>query len=155
MDKDSLKKELEIELRNLERLAREMEELTSRFVNKPDFIETRAAGSILHDFYCGIEKIFERIEIHISGELPKREDWHAELLSQMAHSIKGIRDAVISTDLREKLKEYLRFRHLFRHIYGFELKWERFKDLSLSLSNILTEFKQNLDEFKDTLNKSK
>lgn len=140
-------------MRNLERLAREMEELTNRFVNKPDFIETRAAGSILHDFYCGVEKIFERIAVHINGELPKGGDWHAELLLHMAHSIKGIRDAAISTDLLEKFKEYLRFRHLFRHIYGFELKWERFKDLSLSLSTILTELKHNLEEFKDTLNK--
>lgn len=62
MDKGALKKEIEIELGNLERLAWEMEELTNRFVNIPDFIETRAPGSILHDFYCGVEKIFERIE---------------------------------------------------------------------------------------------
>jgi len=154
MDREALKKEIEIELRNLERLAREMEGLKDRFVNKPDFIETRASGSILHDFYCGIEKVFERIAIHIDGGLPKGEDWHTELLLQMAHPIKGIRDAVISTDLLEKFKEYLRFRHLFRHIYGFELKWERFKDLSLSLSTVLSEFKDKLEGFKDTLDKS-
>jgi len=60
MDKGALKKEIEIELGNLERLAWEMEELTNRFVNNPDFIETRTGGSILHDFYCGVEKIFEK-----------------------------------------------------------------------------------------------
>ena len=151
MDKEALKKEIEIELRNLERLAKEMEEITDRFADKPDFIETRAAGSILHDFYCGVEKIFERISVHIDGGLPKGEDWHTELLLQMARSTEGIRDAVISTDLLEKFKEYLRFRHLFRHIYGFELKWERFKDLSLSLPTILSEFKDNLERFLRTL----
>jgi len=147
MDKEILKEEIEIELKNLERLAREMQELTNRFVNKPDFIETRAAGSILHDFYCGVEKIFERIAVHIDSKLPKGEDWHTDLLLQIAHPIKGVRDAVVSTDLLEKFKEYLRFRHLFRHIYGFELRWERFKDLSLSLFTILSEFKNNLERF--------
>lgn len=151
MDKEALKKEIEIELRNLQRLVKEMEEITDRFTDKPDFIETRAAGSILHDFYCGVENIFERISVHIDGGLPKGEDWHTELLLQMARSTGEIRDAVISTDLLEKFKEYLRFRHLFRHIYGFELKWERFKDLSLSLSTILTEFKDNLEGFLRTL----
>lgn len=48
MDKEALKKEIEIELRNLERLAKEMEGITERSADKPDFIETRAAASILH-----------------------------------------------------------------------------------------------------------
>lgn len=50
MDKDALRKEIEIEIENLERLAKEMEEITNRFTDTPNFIETRAAGSILHDF---------------------------------------------------------------------------------------------------------
>lgn len=154
MDRKALKKEIEIELENLKRLVREMEELTDRLTDKPTFVETRAAGSILHDFYCGTEKIFERIALHLDGELPKGEDWHTELLLQMAQPVKGIRDVVISPDLLEKLKEYLRFRHLFRHIYGFELKWERFKHLSLSLSTILGELKNNLEGLKKSLNKS-
>jgi len=53
-----------------------MEEITKRFVEKPAFIETRAAGSILHDFYGGVEKVFERIAIHIDDRLPKGDDWH-------------------------------------------------------------------------------
>lgn len=54
MDKEVLRKEIEIELKNLERLAKEMKELIGRFSDRPDFVETRAAGSILHDFYCGV-----------------------------------------------------------------------------------------------------
>ncbi len=153
MDKENLKKQVEVEIENLERLVKEMVEITDKIADKPDFIETRAAGSILHDFYCGVEKIFERITIFINNELPKGEDWHKELLLQMAFPIEGIRGAVISQDLLEKLKEYLRFRHLFRNIYGFELKWERFKNLSLSLPIILGELKGDLERFMDTLNK--
>lgn len=154
MDKSDIKKEVEIELENPDRLVKEMEDLTRRFTNEPDFIQARAAGSIIHDFYCGVEKLFERVAVNIDGKLPKGEDWHTELLSQMARPLVGIREAVINQDLLGKLREYLRFRHLFRHIYGFELKWERFKDLSLSLFTILGEFKDKLEGLKDTLNKS-
>lgn len=151
MDKEKLVEEIEIEIENLERLSREMEELTNRLGEKPDFIETRAAASILHDFYCGIEKIFERIALRINGEIPKGEDWHTELLLQMGRYVEGVRDEVINKSLLEKLKEHLRFRHLFRHMYGFELKWERFKGLALSLQLILNELKNDLRFFKDKL----
>ena len=145
MDKEALKKEIEIEIENIEKLVKEMDEITKRFTDMPDFIKTRAAGSILHDFYCGVEKIFERIAIQIDGGLPKSEEWHTELLLQMAQPIEGFRDSVISKEIMEKLKEYLRFRHLFRHIYGFELKWEWFKSLALSLNRILNELKNELE----------
>jgi len=147
MDKESLKKEIEIEIENLERLNKEMEEIIEKSTGKPDFIHTRAAGSVLHDFYCGVEKIFKRISIHIDGELPKGEDYHTELLLQMAKPVKGIRGSVIGQELLGKLKEYLRFRHLFRHIYGFELKWERFKNLSFALDIIFKEIKDSLHNF--------
>lgn len=97
---------------------------------------------------------FERITIFINNKLPKGEDWHKELLLQMACPIEGIRGAVISQDLLKKLKEYLRFRHLFRNIYGFELKWERFKNLCLSLPAVLGELRDNLRRFTGSLNKS-
>ncbi len=143
MDEDSLKKGIQIELENLNRLVDEMEQLTNRFTGESGFIETRAAGSILHDFYCGVEKIFEKVAIYIDGELPTGEDWHTELLLQMARPIKGIDVPIISKELLGKLKEYLRFRHLFRHIYGFELKWERFKNLCFSLPIVFDELKTN------------
>lgn len=152
MDKNALGKEIEIELKNLNRLTGEMENLVAGFSEEPDVVRTRAAGSILHDFYSGVEKLFERIAIHIDGELPKGEDWHAELLSRMGRSSDKISgETVIDQELLAKLKEYLRFRHLFRNIYGFQLKWERFEGLSLSLSDILGKLKVSIDAFVEKL----
>jgi hypothetical protein len=48
--------------------------LLAKISNKPDFIEVRASGSILHDFYCGVEKIFERIALSVDMNLPKGEN---------------------------------------------------------------------------------
>lgn len=116
-------------------------------------MEVRAAGSILHDFYCGIEKIFERIAVAIDRSFPKGENWHTELLLQMAKSLRKTRGKIISQDLMQKLKEFLRFRHLFRHIYGFELKWDRIRPLCVDMENVLNELRKEMDEFLNTLNK--
>lgn len=43
---------------------------------------------------------------------------------------------VIAAELRERLKEYLGFRHLFRNIYGIELKWDKLKDLLILLTTV-------------------
>jgi len=124
MAKEELKEEIKIEIDNLERLNREMKQLLTKIEDKPSFIEVRAAGSILHDFYCGVERILERIALSVDKNLPKGENWHIELLLQMAKPLAEIRDMIITKALLQNLKEYLRFRHLFRHIYGFELKWD-------------------------------
>lgn len=88
----------------------------------------RAAGSILHDFYTGIEKIFCDIANKIDKGLPKTEDWHIRLLKSMVETKKN-RSEVISLELMEELKEYLGFRHLFRNIYGIQLDWDKLKIL--------------------------
>jgi len=140
-----LKKEIEKEIKDIERLNKEMSEVLNH--PEPSFLETRAAGSILHDFYSGIEKIFRRIASRIDRDTPSGDDWHTELLIRMSLPIDGIRPAVISEDLKERLAEYLRFRHLFRNIYGFELKWERCKTLGTMLKDILGLFKTEIQDF--------
>jgi len=150
MDKE-FNRDIEVELENLERLVCEMKELINKVKDKPDFIITRAAGSILHDFYSGAEKMFERIALNIDNSMPQDEDWHVKLLLQMTQTMAGKRNAVIDSELMQNLKVYLRFRHLFRNIYGFELKWSRIKPLCLALSAVYTELRANVEKFLDKL----
>lgn len=116
----------------------------------------RAACSIIHDFYTGVEKIFREIAIKIDESLPKGDNWHIELLKSMATANEK-RDAVISQELMEKLKQYLGFRHLFRNIYGMELEWEKLKILLTNIrENIWKRFKVEINSFikwlKQTIN---
>jgi len=154
MAKEVIQEEIKIEIENLERLNSEMHDLLAKIGDKPSFIEVRAAGSILHDFYCGVEKIFERIALAIDKSLPEGENWHIELLLQMAKPFDGIRDAIIAEESLQNLKEYLRFRHLFRHIYGFELKWERFKGLCIKLEDTLRKLKFEIERFMEGAKKN-
>jgi len=84
MSKKELTESIKIEIENLERLNKEMKDLLAKIGQEPTFVEIRASGSILHDFYSGVEKIFERVAIFMDKNLPKGENWHIELLSQMA-----------------------------------------------------------------------
>jgi hypothetical protein len=52
-----------------------------------------------------------------------------ELLNQMVLDIPGLPTHIISEDTSRMLDEYLRFRHLFRKRYGFELEWKNIQYL--------------------------
>ena len=149
-----LRQAIHDEMSFLEGLCKEIEPVIAKAerADQEDLvIYSRAAGSILHDFYTGIERIFQAISKHLDGGLPKGERWHIELLESMAES-RRTRPQVISADLKEELKEYLGFRHLFRNIYGIELKWDKLKDLLLRLrESIWEEFCKALEQFDDFL----
>jgi hypothetical protein len=146
-----LKADIEREWKNLERLVLTMDDLLKKASSEATEIEIRAAGSLVHDFYTGLEKVFERIALKIDGDLPAGADWHVQLLQWMATPLEGIRPAVISDEEAERLEEYLRFRHLFRNIYGFELKWERIKPLAQGLEGLFRSLKAQIAKFKGFL----
>jgi hypothetical protein len=114
---------------------------------KPSNYTLRAAGSILHDFYTGVEKIFEDIAKEVDRRVPIGEGWHSELLHQMTLDIPGLRPPIISSPTEKKLREYLGFRHLFRKRYGFELEWVKMKKLLLKMSNIIAVLKEEMNSF--------
>jgi uncharacterized protein YutE (UPF0331/DUF86 family) len=58
-----------------------------------------------------------------------------------------LRGGIISDELTTTLKQYLRFRHLFRHIYGFELRWERLEKLFSGLEEYFAALKSELEIF--------
>lgn len=142
-----LKKNINKELQEIERLKDEKD-------NQPfDSAHPRVLASILHDFYTGMERVFLRITKEIDGELPQGEDWHKEMLINMSLDLEEIRPRVISQALAEKLEEYLRFRHLFRNIYGFVIEKERIKPLWDDFVEVHFTFRKSIKEFEKFLDK--
>jgi hypothetical protein len=149
-----LRADVQRELRNLDHLTDEAQLLITDVSEQSTFREIRAAGSILHDFYTAIERIFQRIALEVDGDLPGGPDWHVHLLLRMAAPVEEIRPPVVSEQLREILGEYLRFRHLFRHVYGFELQWKRCSELLSGLPLVLEQLRHELgvlDRFLESL----
>ncbi|MBI5183908.1 MAG: hypothetical protein HY999_06050 [Nitrospinae bacterium] len=113
----------------------------------------RIKGSILHDFYNACERIFKWIAKDINGDFSPLEQWHKELLFRMTVDIKDVRPPVISEELAAEINEFLQFRHLFRNIYGFELKSDLLDRLVDKFDNtaerFIKEIRIFLQSFKD------
>jgi hypothetical protein len=122
-------------------------EKTGLLKGKPSNYTLRAGGSILHDFYTGIEKILEDIAKEVDRRVPDGEGWHSELLHQMTLDIPGLRPSILSTATEKKLREYLGFRHLFRKRYGFELDWIKMKRLLLRIQTVISSVEQEIGIF--------
>ena len=135
--------ELRSELDSLEQLGQEL----AAAPNPSDTYSLRARGSILHDFYTGVERILVRIASELNGGVPRAPQWHQELIRNMALAIPEVRPAVVDADLARVLGEYLRFRHVFRNIYGSALDAERMLSLERQLPATLADFRARIETF--------
>lgn len=141
--------ETEKELHNLEELGAELETV------KPEksVVSKRSKGSILHDFYNCCERIFKKIAIELNSGYEESEKWNKSLLYRMTIPIEGIRPRVISDELAAELDEFLAFRHLFRNIYGFELKGDRIDYLAEKFERVAERVQKEIKEFLGFLRK--
>jgi len=85
-----------------------------------DFIEISAAGSFLHSFYSGIEKTILLIFKSISENIPNDIDWHKTLLNKAFEATEK-RPPLFNNEYKKQLENYLSFRHVFRHVYEYQL----------------------------------
>lgn len=135
------------EIDTLKKVQNEINDLFPKIDEHPSLIELRALASMLDDFYKGIERIFEKIARNIEGKIPKGEFWHSELLLQMSRDFGEMRPAVVSKELAIRLEHYLKFRHLFRNVYGLHLEWDRLQPLLQSFEKVFNDFSDSIKEF--------
>ena len=135
--------EIEHELQGLDALREEL----AAAPRNDDTFTLRARGSMLHDFYSGIERVFVRIAEELNGGVPQGEQWHRQIVTDMALDIPGVRPAVIDTALAEELGDFLRFRHVFRNVYGSLLQAERMRPLEERLPAVLAAFRRQVRAF--------
>ncbi|GAB4363643.1 MAG: hypothetical protein Kow009_00180 [Spirochaetales bacterium] len=139
-----LSREIEGELELLKKLKSEFEEVPESLKAT---IRNRVIGSLLHDFYSGLERIFKRIAVELNGGVPKTETWHRDLLVEMSWDMPEMRRAVITERTMKRLLPYLRFRHVFRNLYGFELESSRIRELESDFSSLCNEVLMELEDF--------
>ncbi|PKM79411.1 MAG: hypothetical protein CVU88_05925 [Firmicutes bacterium HGW-Firmicutes-13] len=141
-----LRDEIEEEFRHLYELEKQLKKLQEKIINDSQ-IEKRVYASILSDFYMAIERIFKLIAKEIDDQLPEGDEWHKKLLRQMSVEIPLIRPAVITKTLFYKLEDYLKFRHLVRNIYGFQLEYNRFNYLIKDMNSVAAEVAEQVKSF--------
>ena len=120
-------------------------------VEPPPVVVIHGLGGMVHDFYTGIEKLFGAISPHLNGCFPEGDRWHRDLLHSMTLDLQKIRPPVIRTESEHSLLPFLRFRHLYRNLYGFRLDWKRLKELAESVFGVWNQVKTDFDTFLEYL----
>jgi hypothetical protein len=131
--------------RVVERVGRAMQARRRRTAEQDLFLDSAALS--LHDFYTGLERTFTHIATSVDQSVPSGSDWHRELLRQMTVDVPSVRPAVVSVEVASAVDELLRFRHVVRHVYAFELDPERVERLASRLPPIFHQVNEALVAF--------
>lgn len=102
------------ELGDLQRIAVHAVRRLEKSLQDEDYLGSVAFD--LQSFCQAIERIFTIVAGTIDGSVPSGENWHRDLLDQMAGEVAGRRPAVISAETKESLQAFRRFRHVARNV---------------------------------------
>jgi hypothetical protein len=137
------------ELDDVERLVSRAERalIAARRNSEDQDLLVDSAALSLHDFYAGIERIFVQIATNVDDSLPVGPGWHHDLLDQMTQDLPGKRPPVLTSELAESLDEYLRFRHVVRHVYAFVFDADSIRRLVDQLGNTFERLREEFENF--------
>ena len=144
---DELAHEVRFELRQIRALLDKYGVILDAAAGGADDDTTAIAlGGVLHAFYNGVENILLRVAKRVDNARSEGSSWHRELLDAMVRTTPA-RRAVISEGLRDKLDEYLRFRHRFRYSYSFDLHMEMMAPLARSCPHVFEALHDEVESF--------
>ncbi|MGI6610660.1 MAG: hypothetical protein ACOX4G_09125 [Limnochordia bacterium] len=112
-----------------------------------DTIKSESLALNLQSFYTGVERLLQLVASSLDGGIPKGSDRHRQLLQQMIIEVHTVRPAILRPTTARSLDEYLRFRHIVRNLYAFELDNQRIQPLASGLQSVYEELKQDIDHF--------
>lgn len=154
MSNEGIKTQIQFQIQQIDNLFNMYKELLEECrEEEPNLVEVTAIASVLHSFYNGLENIFGIIAKRVDNNFIQGEQWHKRLLSEMANKSEK-RNPVISKDLKDKLVEYMGFRHFYRHSYSFLIEWDELKKLVLPLKDIWNKAKKEIEVFMSSIDKS-
>lgn len=141
MTLEELKKQLEQEFGNIDRIMAELFSLYTPEKSECLLSEQAAAAAFLVNIYSGVEKIlkqmllFDKLDVHDSPE------WHEKVLRKSGEI------GILPPDLLQVLANYLSFRNYFIYNYVFSIKWENVKSLVDSVKGVVGQVKSEVDEY--------
>ncbi|MGB5596509.1 MAG: nucleotidyltransferase domain-containing protein [Crocosphaera sp.] len=118
----ALKNRLEDEMLAFDETVATLMSLMEQSKTVPEGFVTPTLASYIVDVYTGCERMSERVAVSLDGGLPTGENWHEQLLRQMAEPGSYNRPPLWQGSLLLELDEYRKFRHLVRHNYQVKLK---------------------------------
>lgn len=152
---EQLRDELRLTREALDRLATEGTREAQRPALPPaGTVEVYGCGALLHGYYTALERFLQSVARDFDSEPPLGSDWHRRLLIAASSERAGRRPPLLSPSSMRALDRYLRFRHLFRNLYVFDLQWTELLPLLTGLAELHHLIDRDLaafDEFLRTL----
>lgn len=139
---EQLKQDILYEQRQIDTVISKIKEIGEDITD----VKKAALAAYLMNFYNGVENIMKRCAKEYYKRTSKGADWHKELLRKSCAGNGGKRP-LFSEKIVDRLYDYLTFRHLFIHGYGFKLKWEEMKSLVEDIDELWQEVKKELADF--------
>lgn len=113
------------EIAHLEKVVASLADALVRWGDEDQHVVTiHGVAGLVHDFYTGLEKCFREVSPELNGHTHAPDTWHRDLLHTMTLDLPGFRPPVVRAELEPALAELLRFRHRYRNMYGFNLRWD-------------------------------
>ena len=146
-----LRDELRLTREALSKIAREAKDAAARFAGgAPDAVALYGCGALLHGYYTALERWLQVVARDFDGETLSGSEWHRRLLVASA-SERSARTAIIGSDTMAMLGRFLRFRHLFRNLYIFNLEWDELHPLLQKLNELHSLTERDLAAFDEFL----
>lgn len=149
-----LKADIRDELEKLKELEHEFSAISDKLKLSTEEItmyDKAAIGYYLHSFYNGCENIFRSIAKFFENDMDT-ETWHKDILNRMKLVVPGFRPAAIDEELFYLLDDFRGFRHKFRYSYGFELDWEKERNVAKKFKRTFLMFYKQMEAFLLKLN---
>lgn len=125
--------------------------LTAQADTIPEIALIPAAAAYVEDFDSGCERLAERIAVTLDDSLPRGENWHEQLLQQMAKPGGYGRPQLWEQTLLVDLEVYRRFRHRVRHRYNVDLDRPRVLELAHQVPTVFAKVQQAVEKFSEWL----
>ena len=147
----ALKTRIEDEMMALDQNFQALNQLITQAENIPEIALTPALSSYICDFYTACERISERVAVSLDGGMPKTQNWHEQLLLQVAEVGGENRPPLWQGSLLLQLNDYRKFRHLARHSYNLQLRKERVWELANQIESVMEKIKRAIAIFNNWL----
>jgi len=139
-----LKADLQVEITAIERIFSVLPEVDAD-LSKPK--EAIVVGYYLHNLYNAFESVFRLVAETFENHIPDTSRRHSLLLNRMGRDIEDIRPRLLSEEATEALDELRRFRHLFRHLYRYDLEAEGVLRALRQAHHLKTVYQIDLENF--------
>ena len=132
----SLQDKINLDIENIDRVFAELPH--HDVLSELSMLELAGVATLLHNFYNGVENILKQILYEKGIPVPQGRSWHKEILNLSE------KEKIISPQIKNRLGEFLAFRHFFSHAYALDLYAEKMQPLVKSASTLYEEFKKEI-----------